>query len=138
MSGSIILTQEYVQFIYSYCREASSQEEFCKLPRKRYVDIGTASDPELTNRMYQACIKSEHPSVHICKKLPKKGFARKTHRQLKHLLKKLKKRGKGRKSKGKNRKGKKLSGKGKRGGRRRNNIGRVRGSGVRASHVVEI
>ena len=58
---------------------------------------------------------SDHPSVHVCKKLPKKGFARKTHRQLKRQLIKLKKREKRRKpGVGKKGKGK---GKGKRSGK---------------------
>ena len=101
-----------------YCRDASSQEEFCKLPRKRYVDIGKAADPELTRRMYEACMQSPYPSVNLCKKLPKKGFARKTHRRLKRLLNRLKGRGNRRKSK-KNRKGRKgrRSGRGKKEGR---------------------
>ena len=113
---------------HSYCREASTKEEYCKVPRKRYADIGKAADPELTRKMYDQCMKSENPSVHICKKIPKtfpkKGFARKTHKQLKRLLKKLKKKQKRRKSQKKGRKGKKgkkgkkKSGKGKKRGRK--------------------
>ena len=96
--------------------------------------------------MYEACINSDHPSVHFCKKLPKKGLARKTHRKLNNLWKRLKKRDKKRKSQKKNRKGKKHSGKRKRGGRKfgkektkRNNVNRarVRARGAKASHVVE-
>ena len=121
---------------YFYCREASSQEEFCKLPRKRYVDIGKDSDPELTSRMYEKCIKSDHPSVHFCKKLPKRDFARKTHRQLKHLLNRLRKREKRRKSERKKRKGEKTSGMRKRGGRQ-SGKGKIRRKKVGASHFVE-
>ena len=100
--------------------------------------------------MYEACKSDrDHPSVHICEKLPKKGFARKTHRQLKHLLKRLKKREKRRKShKKKSRKGKQQSRKRKIRGRQSGkgkirrkqdwtNIVRGRGRGVRLSHVVE-
>ena len=93
--------------------------------------------------MYEACKSDrDHPSVHICEKLPKKGFARKTHRQLKHLLKRLKKREKRRKShKKQSRKGKRRGRPSGRGKIRRKkdwtNIVRARGRGVRTSHVVE-
>ena len=129
--------------IYSYCREASSQEEFCKVPRTSYANIGKAGDPELISRMYEACLKSDHPSVHFCKKLPQKGFARKTHRQLKRLLVRLKKREKRRKSRRKNRKGKKgkKSGKGRKGGRqsgkRKKRRGKKWNREATASHVLE-
>ena len=131
-----------IGLIYSNCREASSQEEFCKIPRTRYVDIGKAADPELANKMYKNCMKNHlHPSVHICKKLPKKGFARKTHRRLKRLLIRLKKRERRMKSQRKNRKGKKQSGNGKTGGRqsgkRKIRRGKKRNREATASHILE-
>ena len=48
-----------------------------------------APDPELTSRMQKTCMKSHHPNVHICKKKPETG-ARKLHREIKGLLKRLK------------------------------------------------
>ena len=73
------------------CREASTKEELCKTPRKEFLKMGEAPDPELTSRMQKPCMKSRHPSVHICKKQPKTKFARKLHRKMKHLLKRLRK-----------------------------------------------
>ena len=54
--------------------------------------MGEAPDPELTSRMQKPCMKSRHPSVHICKKRPETDFARKVHRKIKALSKRLKKR----------------------------------------------
>ena len=53
--------------------------------------MGEAPDPELTSRMQKPCTKSRHPNVHICKKQPKTKFARKIHKKMKHLLKRLQK-----------------------------------------------
>ena len=54
--------------------------------------MGEPPDPELTSRMLKPCMKSHHPSVHICQKQPKTQFARGVHRQIKGLWKKLEKR----------------------------------------------
>ena len=62
------------------------------------MKMGDAPDPELTLRMQKPCMKSHHPSVHICKKQPKTKFARKIHRRMKRLLKRLKKKEKRRKN----------------------------------------
>ena len=48
--------------------------------------------------MQLQCKKSPHPSVHICKKQPKTKFAKKIHRRIKGLLKRLKKKEKRRKN----------------------------------------
>ena len=53
--------------------------------------MGEAPDPELTSRMQKTCMKSHHPNIHICKKKPETDFARKVHREVKGLLKRLKK-----------------------------------------------
>ena len=55
------------------------------------MKMGEAPDPELTSRMQKPCLKSRHPSVHICQKRPETDFARKVHRKLKALSKRLKK-----------------------------------------------
>ena len=68
---------------------ASTKEEFCKIPRKKFLN--EAPDPELTSRMQKTCMKSHHPNIHICKKKPETDFARKVHREVKGLLKRLKK-----------------------------------------------
>ena len=52
---------------------------------------------ELTTKMYNSCVKSDHPSVHICQKQPEKRKARKTHKLVKSELKKIKKKKKRRK-----------------------------------------
>ena len=127
-------TKLKVTRFHSYCREASTKEEFCKVPRKRYADIGKAADPELTSKLYNQCMKSENPSVHICKKIPKtfpkKGFARKTHKQIKRLLKKLKKKAKRRKSHKKIRKGKK--------GKKKSRKGKKRGRKSKSKNKLEV
>ena len=69
---------------------ASTKEEFCKIPRKKYLKVGGAPDPELTSRLQKPCMKSHHPNIHICKKKPETDFARKVHREIKGLLKRLK------------------------------------------------
>ena len=53
--------------------------------------MGEAPDPELTSRMQKPCMKSPHPTVHICKKKPETDFARKVHREIKGLSKRLEK-----------------------------------------------
>ena len=55
------------------------------------MKMGEAPDPELTSRMQKPCLKSPHPSVHICNKRPETKFARKVHRQIKALSKRLQK-----------------------------------------------
>ena len=67
---------------------ASTKEEFCKIPRKKFLN--EAPDPELTSRMQKSCMKKNHPNIHICKKKPETDFARKVHREVKGLLKRLK------------------------------------------------
>ena len=55
--------------------------------------------------MYKSCMRSDHPSVHICQKQPETNYARKTHKLIKGELKKLrkeKKRKKRKRRKGKN------------------------------------
>ena len=42
--------------------------------------------------MEKICKKSNHPNVHICKKKPDSQSGRKTHKIIKRLLKKIKKR----------------------------------------------
>ena len=42
--------------------------------------------------MEKTCKKSKHPNVHICKKTPDSQSGRKTHKIIKRLLKKIKKR----------------------------------------------
>ena len=51
--------------------------------------MGETPDPELTSKMQKPCMKSHHPNVHICKKKPVTDFARKVHREIKGLLKRL-------------------------------------------------
>ena len=53
--------------------------------------MGGAPDPELTSRLQKPCMKSHHPNIHICKKKTETDFARKVHREVKGLLKRLKK-----------------------------------------------
>ena len=43
----------------------------------------------LTDRMYETCLVSEHPSIYICPKEPEKSDARKLHQVVKKKLKKL-------------------------------------------------
>lgn len=70
--------------------------------------MGDAPVPELASRMYKSCMKSDHPNINICKtKVPNTKFARKTHKVMKNLLRRIKKRrakqgkgGKGGKNKG--------------------------------------
>ena len=81
------------------CREASTKEELCTTPRKKFVKMSEAPDPELTSIMQKPCMKSRHPSVHICKKRPETDFARKVHKKMRSLLKRLEKRESRRKKK---------------------------------------
>ena len=78
-------------------REASTKKEWCSIPRKRYLKINKIINPELTTRMFKSCLKSDHPSVHICNKKPKRKNARKDHKLIKGELKKIRKREKSRK-----------------------------------------
>ena len=91
------------------CSEAPTKEEYCKVPRKTFLKMGLAPDPDLTSSMYKNCMKSSHPNIHICKKAPETDFAKKTHKVMKAFLRKMKKkrkkgRGKGRKKGGNRRK----------------------------------
>ena len=65
----------------------------CNAPRKKFVNLDAPPDPALTKRVYDSCIKSDHPNVHICKKIPKSKDARKSHRRVKRLLYFIKKKG---------------------------------------------
>ena len=56
------------------------------------MKMGEPPDPELTSRMEKPCMKSHHPSVHICQKQPQTKFARGVHKKIKGLWKKLEKR----------------------------------------------
>ena len=49
-------------------------------------------DPLRIKSMEKICKKSNHPNVHICKKKPDSPSGRKTHKIIKRLLKKIKKR----------------------------------------------
>ena len=72
-------------------REASTKEEWCNIPRKKYLKMGKVPVPKLTTRMYKPCMRSDHPSVHICPKQPRSKQARKTHKLVKSKLEKIKK-----------------------------------------------
>ena len=65
--------------------------------------MGQAPDPELSTRMFKSCMKSDHPSIHICRKTPETDFARKTHKIIKADLKRIKKERRKRKGKGRRR-----------------------------------
>ena len=103
-TGLIISAGKTVIFNF---REASTKEEWCQLPKKKYLKIGKETDPKLTTKMYKSCMKSDHPNVHICDKLPGTKRARKIHKLVKSELKKLRKKNQRRKRRngGKKRKG---------------------------------
>ena len=43
---------------------ASTKEEFCKIPQKKVSKMDEAPDPELTSRMQKPYLKKNHPNIH--------------------------------------------------------------------------
>ena len=68
---------------------ASTRPELCGVPRKRFTKLDSPPDKALTDRMYETCLDSKHPSIYICPKEPETTDARKLHRVVKKELKKL-------------------------------------------------
>ena len=66
----------------------------CGAPRKKFVNLNAPPNPGLTARVYDSCVKSDHPSVHICKNEPKSKSATRVHKRVKRVLNFLKKMGK--------------------------------------------
>ena len=70
---------------------ASTRSELCGVPRKLLMKPDSPPDrlQALTDRMYETCLDSKHPSIYICPKEPETTDARKLHRVVKKELKKL-------------------------------------------------
>ena len=60
----------------------------------KYLEMnkGIKAQHSPTIELYKSCLKSEHPSVHICEKEPKTKNAIKLHKIIKDELKKIKRR----------------------------------------------
>ena len=60
----------------------------------KYLELnkGIKAQHSPTIELYKSCLKSEHPSVHICEKEPKTKNAIKLHKIIKDELKKIKRR----------------------------------------------
>ena len=68
---------------------ASTRSELCGVPRKRFTKLDSPPDKALTDRMYETCLDSKHPSIYICPKEPETTDARKLHQVVKQKLKKI-------------------------------------------------
>ena len=68
---------------------ASTRSELCGVPRKLFTKLDSPPDKALTDRMYESCLNSSHPSVYICPREPETSDARKLHQVVKMKLKKI-------------------------------------------------
>ena len=75
----------------------------CNTPRRKFALIDKPPDPALNLRMYDTCMKSNHPSINFCKTEPETVEAKKLHQNLKTELRKIEKREKRKKEKRRNR-----------------------------------
>ena len=71
----------------------------CNTPRRKFALIDKPPDPELNLKMYDTCMKSNHPSINFCKTEPETVEARKLHQTLKTALMKIEKKEKRKKEK---------------------------------------
>ena len=76
----------------------------CNTSRKRFAEIDKPPDPGLNLKMYDTCMKSNHPSIYFCKNEPETDNARELHHTLKKEVRKIEKREKRKKEKRRRRK----------------------------------
>ena len=93
----------------------------CNTSRKRFAEIDKPPDPGLNLKMYDTCMKSNHPSIYFCKTEPETDNARQLHHTLKSKLRKIEKRERRKKEKKRKKQGRKKNNKRKRKNQKKSN-----------------